>query len=108
MCLDCRGKGDYPGLDITCRRCNGSGVWRPEPAMVQPPIETIKCHPFSPIGDSHLCAWVRGVSDDAVCGEEESAACHPATAQQPDRDPDHLRPEKGGNRASNDYWRDEP
>lgn len=30
LCPDCRGKGNYTGLDITCRRCNGSGMWRPE------------------------------------------------------------------------------
>lgn len=24
MCPDCRGKGQYAGLDITCRRCNGT------------------------------------------------------------------------------------
>lgn len=28
MCPACRGKGNYPGLDITCRRCNGSGLER--------------------------------------------------------------------------------
>lgn len=96
MCPDCHGKGDYPSLDITCRRCNGSGMWRPEPARQ----ETIQHHPFSPIGDSHLCAWVRGVGDDSVCGSEESAACHPATTPRHPTaadDPDHLRPDKGGN-----------
>lgn len=26
MCSACRGKGEYPGLDIVCRTCNGSGL----------------------------------------------------------------------------------
>lgn len=27
-CPACRGKGTYPGLDITCRSCGGSGLQR--------------------------------------------------------------------------------
>lgn len=37
MCPACRGKGDLPGFDRTCRHCNGSGVWRPEPSTTPRP-----------------------------------------------------------------------
>lgn len=33
-------------------------------------------HTFSPIGDSPYCAYVRGVGDDAVCGETEYHPIH--------------------------------
>lgn len=29
MCRACKGKGTYPGLDITCRSCHGDGMERP-------------------------------------------------------------------------------
>lgn len=63
LCGDCKGKGEYPGLDRTCRRCNRSGMWRPE--------------------------------------REPSSTPRPPTAAD---DRDYLRPEKGGNRAGDDYW----
>lgn len=36
MCQTCRGKGQYAGLDITCRSCHGSGI---EPQVTLQRIE---------------------------------------------------------------------
>ena len=76
MCPDCRGKGQYAGLDITCRRCSGSGVWRPESEPSKEPHCGV-------LGCDGICAHRRG--DDWS-------------------DPDHLNPAKGDNKASDDYW----
>lgn len=51
MCPDCRGKGQYAGLDITCRRCNGSGTWRSAPELTitpRPPSATDDPDHFNP------------------------------------------------------------
>lgn len=36
----------------------------------------MKQHYFTPVGDSPYCAFVKGVSDDAVCGETERSLVH--------------------------------
>lgn len=51
MCSDCRGKGTYTGLD-TCRRCNGSGMWRPAPEPTttpRPPTAADDPDHFNPV-----------------------------------------------------------
>lgn len=37
FCPDCRGKGTYPGLDITCRTCHGTGE---RPSTPAEPLDT--------------------------------------------------------------------
>lgn len=61
MCPDCRGKGQYAGLDITCRRCNGSGMYRPAPEPATAP------RPSTPADDPDYLNPAKGgnrASDD--------------------------------------------
>ena len=81
MCPDCRGKGNYPGLDITCRACHGSGLEQSRKAIAR----------------ENLCLACEEPTPDPYC-----PACTERYAAL--RDPDHLRPAKGGNQATDDYW----